>query len=148
MTDAPAAGNEVAIKKTVALRYDPKQDIAPVLVAKGQGYVAERILALPVPAANFRRLTAGEAGQLFYLEAPAGFRPGAGGGSLHKFDFKTRKDEVILSNVAQYELSADKKKVFYTSGGAFFLTALAPKPQPGQGRLNIDAIEVKINPAA
>ena len=32
--------------KAVALRYDPALDSAPVLLAKGQGYVAERIIAL------------------------------------------------------------------------------------------------------
>lgn len=29
--------------KAVALRYNPEQDIAPVVTAKGQGYLAERI---------------------------------------------------------------------------------------------------------
>lgn len=33
-------------KKAVALRYDPLQDSVPVLVAKGKGYLAERIIAL------------------------------------------------------------------------------------------------------
>ena len=32
--------------------------------------------------------------------------------------------------------------------GGYFITASTPKPQPGQGRLNVDAIEVKIDPAA
>jgi flagellar biosynthesis protein len=32
--------------KAVALRYDPDMDAAPVLVARGKGYVAERIIAL------------------------------------------------------------------------------------------------------
>jgi flagellar biosynthesis protein len=34
------------LKKAVALRYDPAQESAPTLIAKGQGYVAERIIAL------------------------------------------------------------------------------------------------------
>jgi tricorn protease len=34
----------------------------------------------------------------------------------------------------------------YASAGSYFITALTPKPQPGQGKLNIDAIEVLINP--
>jgi flagellar biosynthesis protein len=33
-------------KKAVALRYDPQQDSVPMLVAKGKGYMAERIIAL------------------------------------------------------------------------------------------------------
>ncbi|MDP2915087.1 MAG: PDZ domain-containing protein [Candidatus Aminicenantes bacterium] len=108
----------------------------------------QRILALPVPAGNFRALAVGEAGQLFYLENPAVSGPGGPGATLHKFDFKTRKDEVVLNGVSGYELSADKKKIFYESGGAYFITALTPKPQAGQGRLAIDAIEVKIRPVA
>jgi flagellar biosynthesis protein len=33
-------------KKAVALRYDPELDVAPVLLAKGERYIAERIIAL------------------------------------------------------------------------------------------------------
>ncbi len=33
-------------KKAVALRYDPKQDPAPRVVAKGQGQIAEKILQI------------------------------------------------------------------------------------------------------
>ena len=42
----PDSREELRIKKSVALRYDPELDIAPVLVAKGKGYIAERIIAL------------------------------------------------------------------------------------------------------
>jgi flagellar biosynthesis protein len=35
-----------ALKKAVALRYDPEQDIAPVLLAKGKGNIAEKIIEL------------------------------------------------------------------------------------------------------
>ena len=33
-------------RQAVALRYEPKRDRAPKLVAKGQGYLAEKILEL------------------------------------------------------------------------------------------------------
>lgn len=35
-----------SLKKAVALKYDPAQNDAPVLAAKGTGYLAERILDL------------------------------------------------------------------------------------------------------
>ena len=107
-----------------------------------------RILAVPVPAGSYRNLAAGEAGQIYYLEAASGGGPSAAGGSIHKFDFKTRKDEVLLTGVSDFLLSADRKKVLYNLEQNYFLTGLAPKPQPGQGRLNVDAIEVRIDPAA
>jgi flagellar biosynthesis protein len=37
---------EPPMKKAVALRYDPVQDSAPVVVAKGQGVQADAILAV------------------------------------------------------------------------------------------------------
>lgn len=47
-------------KKAAALRYDPAQDGAPRLLAKGEGYVAERLLArareLGIPVYEDRRL--------------------------------------------------------------------------------------------
>jgi len=114
--------------------------------------LAHRVVAVPIPAGSYRSLAAGDAGQIYYLENPpdigSGAGPGSAGGSLHKYDFKARKDEVVLSGVSGFSLTADKKKILYASGQNFFITAVAPKPQPGQGRLNVDAIEVKINPAA
>jgi tricorn protease len=108
-----------------------------------------RIVALPVPAGSYRNLAAGEAGQIYYLESPPDIgsaATGGPGGSLHKYDFKARKDEVILTGVGNFSLSADKKKILYQTGPNLFITALTPKPQPGQGRLNIEAIEVQIDP--
>jgi len=112
-----------------------------------------RLVTLPVPAGSYRNLLAGETGQIYYLEnlpdiGSAAASGQGGGASLHKYDFKARKDEVILSGVSGFEFSADKKKILYSSGQNFFITALAPKPQAGQGRLNVEAIEVRINPVA
>ena len=109
-----------------------------------------RILAVPVPAGSYHSLEAGDAGQIFYMENP----PDAGtaaapGASLHKYDFKSRKDEVLLTGITGYNLTEDHKKVFYGGpGGAFLIALLVPKPQPGQGRLNIEAVEVRVVPTA
>ncbi|MBM3293870.1 MAG: peptidase S41 [Candidatus Aminicenantes bacterium] len=123
----------------------PKQAVSVKVDLEG---MANRILALPVPPGSFRSLEAGEAGQLYYLESDpaAGPGPGAGGATLHKFDLKSRKSEAVASNVARYSLSSDKKKLLYASGQAMFVVAAGPKPQPGQGRLNIEAVEIKIDP--
>ena len=37
---------EAPLKKAVALGYDPEKDIAPKVVAKGKGLIAENILAI------------------------------------------------------------------------------------------------------
>ena len=112
--------------------------------------IEKRIVAVPVPPAGYYSLEAGDPGQIYYLkiEAESGIPQGLIGLTLHKYDIKSRKDEVLLSNVSGYGLSADKKKILYVSQGQFYLTSVFPKPQPGQGRLNLDAVQVRINPPA
>ena len=112
--------------------------------------IERRIVSISVPPAGYFNLTAGEAGQFYYLEAvpELGVGQGQTGSTLHKYDTKSRKDEVQLSNVTSYGLSADKKKILYVSQDQYYITPLTPKPQPGQGRLNIEAVEVRINPPA
>jgi len=113
-----------------------------------------RIVALPVPPGNYSNLQVGEAGHLYFLEFPvvpigammAG--PGSGGrsGKLHRFDLKTRKDEVIMEGLNNYLISADKKKLLYAAQNTWGITSLGGKIQVGQGKINVDSIEVKINP--
>ncbi len=112
--------------------------------------IERRIVSIPVPPAGYFSLTAGEAGQVYYLEAvpELGVGRGQAGSTLHKYDTKSRKDEVQLSNVGSYQLSADKKKLLYVSQGQYYITSLLPKPQSGQGRLNVETVEVRIDPPA
>jgi len=110
--------------------------------------IERRIVCVPVPPAGYSGLQAGDPDQLYYLETAASPGSTQAGPTLHRYDIKSRKDDVLLSNVDGYTLSADNKKILYASRGQFFITALLPKPQPGQGRLNIEAVEVRIDPPA
>ena len=112
-----------------------------------------RILALPVPSGYYWNLQAGEEGQVFYLETKT-----AGGGApvedqglagaLHHFDLKARKDEVVLPEAESFLLTADGKKVGYRLKDSFWIVPAAGKPEPGKGRLSLEAIEVRIDPRA
>jgi tricorn protease len=117
----------------------------PAMKIDFQG-IERRVVGIPVRTAAYSNLRAGEAGQFYYLEAdPAQAQPGS---ALHKYDTKSRKDEVLLSGVGDYDLSTDHKKILYFSQGQIYITALLPKPQPGQGRLNVGTIEVRVDPPA
>ena len=111
-----------------------------------------RIVALPLPAGIYSNLQAGEAGKFFYLETrlPAGtfFDPAGIQSSLHVYDLNQRKDEVFIPGAQSYVLSADKKKLLYRTREASFIVATAAKPQPNQGRLNVEAVEVRVVPTA
>ena len=114
--------------------------------------IQNRILALPIPAGEYSNLRAGAAGQFYFLKAvpsaPAAGGPGGPGGELHRYDLTKRKDDVILSGLSGFEISADNKKILYGVRDAYFIQPLADKIQPGQGRINADAIEVRIDPRA
>ncbi|MDD5544135.1 MAG: PDZ domain-containing protein [Acidobacteriia bacterium] len=110
-----------------------------------------RIVALPIPAGNYRKLQAGNAGQIYFLEgSPGGDGAGPAGGktSLHEYDLKKRKDETFLSDVNDYELSFDKKKLLYVLKDVYSVVATGTKPTAGQGKMNIEAIEVQVDPRA
>jgi len=114
--------------------------------------LGSRIVSLPIPAAPFINLQAGSEGQIYYQELPhksmVFFAFGMGGGTkLHKFDLKERKDEIITENIDSYLLSADNKKILYMAQKSAGIVP-AGKIQPGQGKLNTDAIEIHIDPRA
>jgi tricorn protease len=111
-----------------------------------------RILTLPVAQGNYWNLQVGEEGQVYYQEekvidisAQFGPPPPA---SVHRYDMKSRKDEVVIPEVNNYQLSADKKKIGYALQNSFWIVPSTGKPEPGKGKLNIEAIEVRIDPRA
>jgi tricorn protease len=112
-----------------------------------------RILALPVPSGYYWNLQAGDEGQIFYLETKTvegGYPVEDQGlaGVLHKYDMKSRKDEVVLPEAQLFMLTADKKKIGYMLKGSFWIVPAAGKPEPGKGRLSLETIEVQIDPRA
>jgi tricorn protease len=106
--------------------------------------IQQRILALPEPAANYSNLQAGQAGQVFYLDAAPQ------GTALKRFDLGKRKAETVLSGVGDYRLSAGGKKALIFSPPESWSIAEVdgPAPAPGKGTLNIAAVEVRIDPRA
>jgi tricorn protease len=112
-----------------------------------------RILALPVSRGYYWNLKAGEEGQVYYLEtksaeggAPIEYQGQAG--SLHHYDMKARKDEVVLPEAEFFILTADNKKIGYFLKDSFWIVPAAGKPEPGKGRLSLETIEVRIDPRA
>ncbi len=116
----------------------------------------QRILALPLPARNYFSLQAGKEGEIYYLEAPEGSRnPSAKETKLHRYDLDKRKDVTLMREVNYYLLSADNKKILYRFKDTWAIVLLTDriksgqeKIKPDQGKLNIDAIEVRIDPRA
>ncbi|HEY9420394.1 MAG TPA: PDZ domain-containing protein [Thermoanaerobaculia bacterium] len=101
----------------------------------------DRVRALPGAAGNYQSLrTGGDA--VFYLTSSNG-PP-----SLKMFSLADRKEATILDGVQSYEVSADGKKVLYRQGPNFAIVNAGPGAKPGDGRLALDKLEMKIEPRA
>ncbi|MFC1660173.1 PDZ domain-containing protein, partial [Gemmatimonadota bacterium] len=109
----------------------------------------QRILALPLDNGFYWSLQAGTAGQLYYLksdEAAGLFGAPAGSTSLNRFKLDDGEEETLLENVASYTLSADKKKALLRSGGSWAIGDATRPMEPTSGRLEVDDIQVRIDP--
>lgn len=115
---------------------------AAVTVSIDLDGIGNRILSLPLPTGDLRSLQTGEANQFFFL------RTIDGKSALHHYDLATRKDETLLPDVNGYMVSFDGKKILYRSGQSWGTGPAKGKIEPGQARMSVDAIEVRIEPRA
>ena len=107
--------------------------------------IDQRILALPIPARNYGGMDVGKTGVLFVREVVE--TPGAPPSSTeYKFDLKTRKTDKLLENIRMFEMSSNGEKMMYRQGANIFIAGTAAAPKPGEGRLNLDAMEVRVDP--
>ncbi len=140
--------------------------------------IDQRIIALPLPSGNYGSLQTGAAGQLFMVSRPdaGGARGPGGGATLQRFDVDLKKVTVVQSGIGSYELTPDGRKMLYSIPGSapnspaeWFIGSTAggggtpalpttvsgrsgggaPAAAPsGGGKLNLDAIEVRVDPRA
>jgi tricorn protease len=108
-----------------------------------------RILDIQIPGGDYSDLQVGASGQIFYLKAVAGAAPGTGP-ELHRYDLGKRKDDTLISGVVDYQISADTKKVLLAQRDSMSIVAMpaGDRIQPAPGKLNIDAVEVLVDPRA
>jgi len=104
--------------------------------------IGQRILAMPIPAANLGNLKTADGGKLFYVTYAQNGSP-----ILNRFDLKERKSEVFMAGVGGYEISADGKKVLYLGGGSNIgIVDASGKPNVGDGKLNVSTLQAQIDP--
>ena len=115
-----------------------KKDIpAPKVLKIDWNGIQNRMLSLPIDAGDYSELNSANEGELYFVST------NDSGSHLTKFSFEERKDEELFP-VDYYEVSGNGKKMFYYSGGTWFVSDLGEKSE--NGPLNLEAIAVKINP--
>jgi tricorn protease len=110
--------------------------------------ILQRILALPIPAANYVNLWAGKEGELFVVDGPVISLDQNGPPQLtvSKFDLKSRKTDKIVSGVTVFVLSHNGEKMLYKQGDDWFINEAAKPPDPGKGMLKTAEMEVRVVP--
>ncbi|MFN8444084.1 MAG: PDZ domain-containing protein [Caldilineaceae bacterium] len=136
-SEAPAPDN-------TATKENGKQE-SLVTVKIDLTNIDQRILALPLPARDYRSLQAGDNNKLFYLETPLR----ANGSTLSSFDLKERKSEPFLENVVAYWMTYNGKKLLYRStNNGFAIVDSKEKPKPDHERLKLDKMDLYVDPRA
>jgi tricorn protease len=152
--EKPDADKDKKDKEMAASKDDKSREKAePKPVVIDFDGIDQRIVALPIPAGNYTHLSAGTAGQIYYLDnppAPPRAPASARGGKLQRFDLAKRKTEEVFAGVGRYFLSADGKKALLSlPPESWAIVPLAGTPAPGkEDKLKIDAIEVRVDPRA
>ncbi|MCD6354937.1 MAG: PDZ domain-containing protein, partial [Prolixibacteraceae bacterium] len=120
-------------KKKPETKKEKKKPLEVTIDFKG---VNNRIIALPLPGGNYQNLMAVDGGVLYISK-----------GKLKKYNIEEQKEEDILDQVSQAMVTADGKSFLYRSGKDFGITKIAPGQKPKSGKLNLDDLSMKIDPA-
>jgi tricorn protease len=129
-------------------KKDEKKDTG-VKVTIDLEEIGQRIVALPVRAANYVNLEPGKAGILFLTDVPDVPRfTGANLVTVTKFDLTARKAEPFLSGIADMAISANGEKVLYRMGQGWLIAKTDAAPKPADGALNLAAMDVFVDPRA
>ena len=123
----------------------------PVKVVIDLERIGQRVVAMPIKAANYVALDAGKAGTLFLTEIPdVPLLNGPTPASVTKFDLTTRKQEPFVGGLSGFAVSANGEKVLYHQGQGptWFIAATSAAPKPGEGAVKLDDMEVKVDPRA
>ena len=112
--------------------------------------IGQRILAFPIPEKNIALLANGKAGILLVGEAPSRRedQPEDAGGTLHKFDFKTRKFEKVVDGLRSVSVTPNGEKALLRIKDDWFIVASDQAPKPTDAKLRINEAEVRIDPRA
>ncbi|HCS47582.1 MAG TPA: protease, partial [Candidatus Aminicenantes bacterium] len=108
----------------------PDKDVTVKVDVEG---ILQRILAVPLPARNYIDLQTGESGTLLAIatEAPLPGSPFPQGSSVHRFDLKERRADMVVSSVDAFEMARSGKKYLYSQRGRWLIGTLKPMPPSG-----------------
>ena len=141
-TPATPSPSPAPTKKPVVKKPEP--------VAIDFDGLEQRVVALPLPEANYVGLGAGTQGQFFAVQAPlVQNSEGPTPLSVDKFEIGTLKATPIVSGVNGVTISANGLKILYAQGPRWSVAETGRAVGPGNGTaLDTSAMEVFVDPPA
>jgi len=131
---------------------EEEEDRPPPVVAIDFDGISQRILALPVPAANYAGIQVGKTGEVFLLEQalippPDEYPPKL---TIHRFRLEDREAEELLEDVTAFDLSLNGEKMLYKLEDQWLLAGTEePEAEAEEPRkLALEAMEVYVDPPA
>ena len=133
--DKPATADE---KKPDTAAEEPAKPTPPPVASRVPDVtidfdkISQRILAMPMPARGYTGLQVAKAGTLLALEAPV---PGSGvtGTTVHRYDLRQRRGDVLVSGVRFFEVSANGEKILTAQENRWTIQNVRPLPPAGGG---------------
>ena len=138
-------------EKAKVAEAKPAETNTPPLVKIDFDNLSQRILALPMPARNYKGLFAGKSNALFALEGPLVDPLGSDGPAectVQKFDLTKRKAEKFADKVKAFSMANNREKVLLQIGDDWFLTGADTSPKDGDGKLKLDGFQILVDPRA
>jgi tricorn protease len=113
--------------------------------------ISQRILALPLPEGRYNGLVAGKEGEVFIEQEPGeGGGRGAGGGgggmTVLRFTLADHNAEPIATGIGAFILSFNGEKYLYRRQNRWGIAPSARALKPGEGILEMDSMDVSVNP--
>ncbi|MEM8546740.1 MAG: PDZ domain-containing protein [Pseudomonadota bacterium] len=99
----------------------------------------DRLVALQESGSNYRNLAATAQGPVYVASDN-------GDNRVVMFSLKDEEEKTVLDGVGAFSVSVDGKKVLYAQRGRLGIANLAPKQDAGKGMLDLDNMEVRIDP--
>ncbi|MBD3336651.1 MAG: peptidase S41 [Candidatus Eisenbacteria bacterium] len=123
-------------------------DDADSLVVIDFENLSQRIVDLPLESAGYTNLQAGSAGKIYYLKREEGIRTfrRSTPAELCMFDLEEREETTLLENVSEYAVSHDREKFLVRQGDTWLIADAGGAIDPSEGRLDVDAVEIRIEP--
>jgi tricorn protease len=129
-----------------------KKEEVPAVKIDFEG-IGQRIVSMPIRAANYVQLDVGKTGVLFLSEiadVPRFSEPPFG--TVSKFDLSTRKTEPYIGGISAFAVSANGEKALFHQGpppgGQWVIAGTAAVPKDGEGALKVAEMEVYVDPRA